>query len=41
MHLLRPAEFHADTTELVRLLAGHYGVQLDAEAWIGSLPGSI
>ncbi|MCR4415110.1 MAG: SUMF1/EgtB/PvdO family nonheme iron enzyme [Thermoguttaceae bacterium] len=34
IHLLRPAEYHADTTELVRMLAkGHYGVRLDAEAW--------
>jgi formylglycine-generating enzyme required for sulfatase activity len=33
-HLLEPMEFHADTTELVQLLRqGHYGVQLDAEAW--------
>ena len=34
LHLLEPMEFHADTTELVQLLRkGHYGVQLDAEAW--------
>jgi formylglycine-generating enzyme required for sulfatase activity len=34
MHLLRPAEYHADTTELVRLLKkGHYNVHLDAESW--------
>ena len=34
MHLLEPLEFHAETTELVQLLRqGHYGVQLDAEAW--------
>jgi len=34
LHLLRPGEYHADTTELVRLLAkGHYGVRLDGEAW--------
>ncbi len=34
MHLLKPYEFHADTTELVRVLTkGHYGVRLDAEAW--------
>jgi len=27
-------EFHADTTELVQILTkGHYGVQMDAEAW--------
>ncbi|MCX7045649.1 MAG: SUMF1/EgtB/PvdO family nonheme iron enzyme [Candidatus Sumerlaeota bacterium] len=33
-HLLTPLEFHADTTELVRMLRkGHHGVQLDAEAW--------
>ncbi len=34
IHLLAPMEFHADTTELVQMLRkGHYGVQLDAEAW--------
>ena len=34
IHMLAPMEFHADTTELVQLLRkGHYGVQLDAEAW--------
>jgi len=33
-HVLEPLEFHAGTTELVQLLRkGHYGVQLDAEAW--------
>jgi len=33
-HLLEPMEFHADTTQLVQLLKkGHYGVQLDDEAW--------
>ena len=33
-HLLTPMEFHADTTQLVQLLAkGHHNVQLDAEAW--------
>jgi len=33
-HLLAPMEFHADTTQLVQMLAkGHYGVKLDAEAW--------
>ena len=33
-HLLTPMEFHADTTQLVQMLAkGHYGVKLDAEAW--------
>jgi len=31
-HLLTPAEFHADTSELVqRLAAGHHGVRLTAE----------
>ncbi len=34
MHLLSPMDFHADTTRLIQLLRkGHYGVQLDAEAW--------
>ena len=34
IHLLAPMEFHAETTELVQLLRkGHYGVELDAEAW--------
>ncbi|HPD17218.1 MAG TPA: SUMF1/EgtB/PvdO family nonheme iron enzyme [Planctomycetota bacterium] len=34
IHLLNPAEFHADTTYLVqKLKKGHYGVALDAEAW--------
>ncbi|MBL9138110.1 MAG: SUMF1/EgtB/PvdO family nonheme iron enzyme [Verrucomicrobiales bacterium] len=33
-HVLTPLEFHADTTDLVQVLKkGHYGVQLDAEAW--------
>ena len=33
-HLLTPMEFHADTTQLVQLLAkGHHGVELDEEAW--------
>ncbi len=33
-HMLMPMEFHADTTQLVQLLAkGHYNVRLDAEAW--------
>jgi len=33
-HLLEPMEFYADTTELVQMLVkGHYGVQLDPEAW--------
>ena len=32
--LLVPGEYHADTSELVQLLRqGHYGVELDAEAW--------
>ena len=32
--LLVPGEYHADTSELVQMLArGHYGVRLDAEAW--------
>jgi len=33
-HVLAPMEFHADTTDLVHLLArGHHNVTLDAEAW--------
>ncbi len=33
-HLLTPMEYHADTTQLVQMLAkGHHNVQLDAEAW--------
>ncbi len=33
-HMLMPMEFHADTTQLVQLLEkGHYGVELDDEAW--------
>jgi formylglycine-generating enzyme required for sulfatase activity len=33
-HTLTPAEFHADTSELIqRLQKGHHGVHLDAEAW--------
>jgi hypothetical protein len=33
-HLLTPLEFHADTSELVQMLAkGHHNVQLDDEAW--------
>lgn len=33
-HMLEPMEFHADTTQLVQMLQqGHYGVELDAEAW--------
>ncbi|MHC4169032.1 MAG: HzsA-related protein [Planctomycetota bacterium] len=32
--LLTPGEYHADTSELIQMLAkGHYGVELDAEAW--------
>lgn len=34
MPMMTPMEFHADTTELVQMLAkGHHGVKLDAEAW--------
>ncbi len=34
MHLLKPYEFHASTTDLVRLLeAGHKRVKLDEESW--------
>ena len=34
MYVCEPYEFHADTTELVRMLqTGHHTVQLDAEAW--------
>jgi formylglycine-generating enzyme required for sulfatase activity len=34
IHLMAPMEFHADSTELVQLLRkGHYGVELDPEAW--------
>jgi hypothetical protein len=33
-HMLEPMEFHADTTQLVQLIKkGHYGVQLNDEAW--------
>ncbi len=32
--LLRPGEYHADTSELIQILqAGHHGVELDREAW--------
>lgn len=32
--LLRPGEYHADTSELIQLLQkGHYGVELDSEDW--------
>jgi len=34
MHVLEPYEYHADTSALVRMLrTGHYGVELDVEAW--------
>lgn len=34
VRLLVPGEYHADTSELIQLLRkGHYGVQLDVEAW--------
>ncbi len=34
IHMLSPMDYHADSTELVQILRkGHYGVQLDAEAW--------
>jgi formylglycine-generating enzyme required for sulfatase activity len=34
IHVLEPFEYHADTTELVRMLrTGHYGVELDPESW--------
>ncbi len=33
-HLQKPLEWHADTSELIQLLAkGHHGVQLDREGW--------
>ncbi|MHC4305220.1 MAG: SUMF1/EgtB/PvdO family nonheme iron enzyme [Planctomycetota bacterium] len=33
-HILTPLEFHADTSELIQILAkGHHGVRLDDEAW--------
>ncbi len=33
-HMLKPLEYHADTSELVQMLKrGHYNVKLDAEAW--------
>ncbi len=33
-HLLRPMEFHADSSELIQILRkGHHGVDLDDEAW--------
>jgi len=34
IHLMAPMEFHADSTELIQILRkGHYGVELDPEAW--------
>lgn len=34
LHLLEPMEFHADNTELMQMLRkGHYGIELDEEAW--------
>jgi formylglycine-generating enzyme required for sulfatase activity len=34
LHLLPPGEFHADTSELIQMLAkGHHNVRLDREAW--------
>jgi formylglycine-generating enzyme required for sulfatase activity len=34
LHLLPPKEFHADTSELIRMLQkGHHNVKLDTEAW--------
>ena len=34
MHVLEPYEYHVDTSELVQMLhEGHYGVELDDEAW--------
>lgn len=34
MHMCEPYEFHADTTELVRMLrTGHYNARLDPDAW--------
>lgn len=33
-HMLTPCDYHADQTDLVRLLMkGHHGVELDGEAW--------
>ena len=33
-HLQMPLEYHADTSELIQMLAkGHHGVELDGEAW--------
>jgi formylglycine-generating enzyme required for sulfatase activity len=34
LNLLTPLDFHADTSELIQILAkGHHNVRLDAEAW--------
>ncbi len=34
LHVLPPGEFHADTSELIQMLAkGHHNARLDAEAW--------
>lgn len=34
IHLLRPMEYHASTSELVQMLEkGHHGVELDGDAW--------
>ena len=34
LHLLTPLNYHADTSELIQILAkGHHNVKLDAEAW--------
>ena len=34
VRLLEPGEYHADTSELIQMLAkNHHGVKLDAEAW--------
>jgi formylglycine-generating enzyme required for sulfatase activity len=34
VRLLRPGEYHADTSELIQMLQkGHHGVQLDPESW--------
>ena len=34
LHVLPPKEFHADTSELIRMLQkGHYNVRLEAEDW--------
>ena len=34
IHLFRPMEYHASTSELIQMLEkGHHGVELDGEAW--------